>query len=261
MISETMISETMISRTRRTTAFGILVVAFAVNIATSGLTVAEDFVRGDVNGDGIASYADVVYNCQWQFLGLQVVTCLDAADVDDDGEAHILDRIALSDVLLLGNGPIAAPFPTPGADPTEDDIDCDSLPDGQLLIDEVASISVSGSTPGGDDRLARIVIQLSSSHRLGGYGGRLRDEAGVLDHVIESDPLWNGFAFDLTAGLDAKSPGIGVDPQFLQRYGAARRRTRVLQRLALHPGSLDTTGREHRRPRDMDLRQGGNGCR
>lgn len=79
MISETMISETMISRTRRTTAFGILVVAFAVNIATSGLTVAEDFVRGDVNGDGIASYADVVYNCQWQFLGLQVVTCLDAA--------------------------------------------------------------------------------------------------------------------------------------------------------------------------------------
>ena len=49
----------------------------------------------------------------------------DAADVDDDGSIEIDDALAILEYLFrLGQAP-PPPFPQPGRDPSEDDLDCE----------------------------------------------------------------------------------------------------------------------------------------
>jgi len=54
--------------------------------------------------------------------------CVDAADVDDNGEVSIADATSLLSFLFLGGQTPPAPGPsTCGADPTEDPLDCHSF--------------------------------------------------------------------------------------------------------------------------------------
>jgi hypothetical protein len=52
------------------------------------------------------------------------MSCLDAADVEDDGRVTVLDAIRLVLYLFSGGQEPAVPFQEPGPDPTADNLDC-----------------------------------------------------------------------------------------------------------------------------------------
>lgn len=87
------------------------------------------FIRGDATGDGIVDACDAAAIARhvlggpenpWRFEP----PCLDAADVDDDGNVALRDVCALMSFLMCGEPIPAPPFPDPGPDTTPD-----SLPD------------------------------------------------------------------------------------------------------------------------------------
>ena len=52
-------------------------------------------------------------------------SCLDAADVNDDGSINVTDPIRLLGHLFQSGPEPAAPYPTPAVDPSDDDVlDC-----------------------------------------------------------------------------------------------------------------------------------------
>ena len=85
---------------------------------------AQDFRRGDVDGDGVAATMGDVANFMPVMLSGNF-PCLDAADINDDGQVSIADLVALVS-YVVGDAPIVAPGPlTCGADPTPDPLGCD----------------------------------------------------------------------------------------------------------------------------------------
>lgn len=81
------------------------------------------FVRGDTVEDGAINITDAIAILTYLF-GTGKLTCLDAADVDDNSELQITDPIRLLTWLFLVGEPPPAPFPDPGVDPTPDRIGC-----------------------------------------------------------------------------------------------------------------------------------------
>ena len=98
-------------------------------IDTARITVVSDsasprFIRGDVRGDGRVNISDAVTLLLHLFRG-ESLRCRDAADVGDDGSIRIDDAVAILEYLfLLGQAP-KPPFPMPGRDPSDDDLDCE----------------------------------------------------------------------------------------------------------------------------------------
>jgi hypothetical protein len=95
------------------------------------------FVRGDPNSDGTINLTDGIVILNYLFLGAAAPSCMDAADVDDDGgeKPAITDAIRLFGWLYLGGVPPVAPSPTTadyvpgdcGIDPADgpaDTMDC-----------------------------------------------------------------------------------------------------------------------------------------
>jgi len=87
------------------------------------------FIRGDANQDGLLSTADMVAIERWAFTADGGIGCLDAVDLDDDGQYSVKDSLAISQFLFGlsfnyngqeygGPGVPSAPFPDPGIDPT-----------------------------------------------------------------------------------------------------------------------------------------------
>ena len=79
---------------------------------------ANDFVRGDSNGDGEVNISDAQYSLRWLFLAGREPGCLAAADTNDDESVDISDPIRVLEYLFLGGPRPAPPFPAPGPDPT-----------------------------------------------------------------------------------------------------------------------------------------------
>ena len=88
--------------------------------AVGNFTYLTDFIRGDVNGDGIVDLADVDYLGSAISGSGPLPAMEDAADVNDDGLIHIGDVIYLSDFLFAGGAEPPPPFSAPGSDPTAD---------------------------------------------------------------------------------------------------------------------------------------------
>lgn len=86
---------------------------------------AQNFIRGDANGDGDTNFyvGDVVAITEYLFAGCATVVCEDGADANDDGIINISDVIT-----NLNNGItsslLPAPFPVCGPDPTPDALGC-----------------------------------------------------------------------------------------------------------------------------------------
>ena len=78
------------------------------------------FLRGDVTCDGLVNIADVALIAAYVAGSGPAPVILDSADVDDNGAVHIGDAVVLATWLFDGGVPPAAPFPTPGTDPTPD---------------------------------------------------------------------------------------------------------------------------------------------
>ncbi len=84
----------------------------------------ERFVRGDANvSGGLPNIADSIATLEYLF-GPELLACLDAADVNDDGAVDIGDVIFSLNYQFTAGAEPPAPFPAPGEDPTPDSLDC-----------------------------------------------------------------------------------------------------------------------------------------
>ncbi len=84
----------------------------------------EQFIRGDVNNDGMTDISDPIGLLAYSFGGMPL-SCLDAADVNDDGGIDISDAVyQLAAIFSMGTPP-PAPTGSCGSDPTDTDpLDC-----------------------------------------------------------------------------------------------------------------------------------------
>jgi plastocyanin len=88
------------------------------------VVVQRRFVRGDLTGDGTLDISDAVLTLGVLFLGTPARDCLDAADTNDDGTVDVSDAVFVLEHLFLGGRDIPPPFPRPGPDRTEDNLQC-----------------------------------------------------------------------------------------------------------------------------------------
>jgi hypothetical protein len=87
----------------------------------------DEFMRGDINGDGGRNVADAVFLLASLFVpGSPPAQCLDSADCNDDGGMNVADAVfLLSSLFIPGSPPPPAPSgPGCGVDPTSDSLDC-----------------------------------------------------------------------------------------------------------------------------------------
>jgi len=86
------------------------------------------FVRGDANSDGRLTVSDAVTMLRYLFgPGEAEPLCADAFDANDDGRLNIADPLALLGAVFTGAGPLPAPSPGCGPDPTPDALSCGSF--------------------------------------------------------------------------------------------------------------------------------------
>lgn len=88
------------------------------------------FRRGDANSDGGVDISDPITTLGYLFLGSDAPSCADAADTNDDGSVDISDAITTLSYLFSGGADVPLPGAEfCGADPTSDDLVCESYPD------------------------------------------------------------------------------------------------------------------------------------
>ena len=150
-----------------------LVTAFALSL--SGLT-AQDFRRGDANCDGRVNEADalmiadiVLATAPIADCGLDsppTACCLDAADIDDNGEVDLKDQALLLHYLIESGAPPPSPGPTNcGPDPTQGDLlDCSDYTSA-VCLDE----PIGGNHQLGGDCTQDGVLDLSDALCLLGF--------------------------------------------------------------------------------------------
>ena len=86
------------------------------------------FRRGDVNADGSVDISDSITTLGFLYLGgPEKLPCQKSADVNDDGKVDLSDAITILGNLFLGGAPPPEPFAACGADPTSDDLTCESF--------------------------------------------------------------------------------------------------------------------------------------
>ena len=127
-----------------------LVVLVLVSGVFAGSAQAQ-FVRGDVDNDGIVSLPDPLATLSYLFIsGSPVPVCLDACDTDDDGSVDLTDALGVLNFLFVtGSAAPAAPFPDAGADPTADSIpgDCGGGLGGPLPFEQIELGTQSSAPP------------------------------------------------------------------------------------------------------------------
>lgn len=103
----------------------LLLALLALSFVHVSADDSDDFIRGDVNGDGVIDVSDVVVYAAYWNNGPNV-PCRDAADLDSDNDLGE-DDLAYLISFLYGGGPApGAPWPGCGADPDDDVVmDCE----------------------------------------------------------------------------------------------------------------------------------------
>lgn len=86
----------------------------------------NDFIRGDVNCDGVVDPLDDAALQAYLFMGGSLA-CFDAADLNDNGVISTGDLAYLIGFISGGGPAPAAPFPGCGPDPTSDALTCASM--------------------------------------------------------------------------------------------------------------------------------------
>jgi hypothetical protein len=149
----------------------------------SGLSLAADsFLRGDANGDGVVSLADVYYvSAHW----MDGLPCDDAGDLDDSGRVFHNDPVFLFSYLFEDGLPPDAPFPEVGPDPTPDSFPPCSYGGRSPAVDPAAKLEVLDAVAvGGEEVHATIILTLSHSLEIAGYSGRVRIGSEIVDDTI-----------------------------------------------------------------------------
>ncbi|TDI72683.1 MAG: hypothetical protein E2O84_08455 [Bacteroidetes bacterium] len=86
----------------------------------------SDFIRGDVNCDGVVDPLDNAVLQAFVFGGGSLA-CRDAADLNDDGVISVTDLTYLISFTSGGGAAPMAPYPGCGPDPTADALTCASM--------------------------------------------------------------------------------------------------------------------------------------
>ena len=147
-----------------------------------------EFIRGDVNSNGVVDINDAVLVLRHAFLnGPSALACLDAADVADEGHVSVSSVVYSLRFLILGDNRPPSPYPTCGADPTPDRLSCDT---SSVCEDDVSSLprtlkgdglSITNFEPNEvDARSAPVTVEIS------GRGFR-RDDLVRLYYPTERD--------------------------------------------------------------------------
>ena len=85
--------------------------------------VTTGFLRGDSNVDGLLTETDALVTLTFVVLGtIDMLSCPDAADINDDGFVDVTDPANVLGYLYFGAPIASAPFPACGGDVTEDDL-------------------------------------------------------------------------------------------------------------------------------------------
>jgi hypothetical protein len=86
------------------------------------------FIRGDFDGNGRFDLRDVVSEVAYLISGAQPApTCMDAADMNDDGQINAVDPlVGLRVILTILPRRLPPPYPWCGLDPTQDALGCAS---------------------------------------------------------------------------------------------------------------------------------------
>lgn len=166
---------------------GVLCAAFlGATVALEGQLTAQEFVRGDTNGDGIVSTSDGHFLLSWLFRSRIYPSCLNTADFDDNGHPNLADAVAILDFAVGGPAP-ASPFPAAGPDPTptpstlQDDLflDCSIYGDGSTLEDPNARLEILAAADGQSGTVV-LTIGLSSSQAVGGFSGTISSQGNIF---------------------------------------------------------------------------------
>ena len=94
-------------------------------LITSTSLEAQQFIRGDANGDGVVDVSDPIFTAEALFGGGPSL-CHDAEDANDDGLVDLADPVYLFYFLFDGASAPAAPTIECGEDPTPDALGCDT---------------------------------------------------------------------------------------------------------------------------------------
>src|ERR1041384_3689240 len=189
---------------------------------------AVDFIRGDANGDGIGSVADVLMVGKWLFQEAAAPPCLNSADADDNGKIDLTDAILIL-VSTVAAQALPPPYPAAGPDPSVNDggyPDCASY--GQGTIGEAPDMAlrvINAVAPGGDSGFATIAIALTTTAPIAGYSGRIRVGGDVVadvadppvDRILVESP--DSFRSYTEAGHDGDAVLFSEVPRFVLRRG------------------------------------------
>ncbi len=99
-----------------------------LNGGTIDILQIDSYIRGDVSGDGALDLADAVEMLGYLFIALPAPGCLDSSDVNDSGAIDVSDAVYLLTYMFTGGIEPPAPFPSCGADETDDSIECEFYP-------------------------------------------------------------------------------------------------------------------------------------
>lgn len=127
---------------------GVLFIEYSSPTSPIPLTSCE-FVRGDVNGDGMVDIADSPYLVAFLFLGGSAPGSLDAADANDDGIVDIADAVFVANVAS-GSAVPPAPFDAPGYDFTNDSLENDCRDALDLSVTDVLREFFAGTGYSGE---------------------------------------------------------------------------------------------------------------
>lgn len=101
---------------------------FAADFITFEPDLPPEFMRGDLDANGVINLVDVIRVLLYLFEG-GVETCDDALDVDDNGAIELTDAVVQLEYMFTSGPAPASPFGSCGPDPTDADaLGCDSYP-------------------------------------------------------------------------------------------------------------------------------------
>ena len=205
---------------KRWSGVSFLAMGILVQAPWGGSLAGADFIRGDVNMDGVVNAADLEALAEALYLDsnnipqVQGLPCVNAGDVNDDGTIWTDDLQMLMDHIHLGTWP-PAPYPAIGPDPTPNEprwwdgplppLDCQSYGGGGPLVDPMARLKVKDLIfGGGAEGKAVLEISLSNSRAVVGFvcefkiGGDIL--MGVQDYTPKADhpnqPWANGYLLE-----------------------------------------------------------------
>lgn len=94
-----------------------------------GAPVLGQFIRGEVNQDGMYDVSDIVFLLAAVFIpGSPAPVCQSSADLNDDGLVDVSDAVyGLAALFIPGAPGLPAPSPDCDADPTADALTCDAF--------------------------------------------------------------------------------------------------------------------------------------